>query len=89
MLQGVQIPQQIALAKESLLDARDLPTQPVQHGHTLLEFQEPENHEGEAKIRQRRSSRTPVPCAIPHTGGGAITQHDAASLVGINDYILW
>ena len=85
----MQLPQQIALAKESLQDAHDLLSQPVQHGHTLFEFQEPENHDSEAKIRQRHSSRTPVPCAIPHTGGGAITQHDAASLVGINDYILW
>ncbi|CAL8343348.1 unnamed protein product [Merluccius merluccius] len=45
LLQGVQLPQQIAVAKESLMEARDLPSQPVQHGHTLLEFQEPENHE--------------------------------------------
>ena len=83
LLQGVQLPQQISVAKESLLEARDLPpSQPVQHRHTLLEFQEPEDHEGEARIRQWHSSRTPVPCAIPPTGEGDadIVKHNAASL---------
>ncbi|XP_073724498.1 uncharacterized protein [Misgurnus anguillicaudatus] len=83
LLQGVRLPRQIAVAKESLLEVRDLPSQPVQHGHTPLEFQEPENREGEAKIRRRNSSRTP---AIPHSGGeeASIAQHDAASSQNIS-----
>lgn len=82
LLQGVQLPQQITVARESLMEARDLPSQPIQYGHTLLEFQEPENREGETKIRQRHSARTPAPVShtISHTGGGDafIAKHGAA-----------
>ncbi|XP_049323834.1 serine/threonine-protein kinase pim-1-like [Astyanax mexicanus] len=67
-------------AKESLLEARDLPSQPVQRNITLLEFQEPENHEGEAKICQRfiLILERPQPCVDLETfldsNGGSLTK---------------
>ncbi|XP_053699560.1 uncharacterized protein LOC128746500 [Synchiropus splendidus] len=67
LLQGVQLPQQIAVTEELLPEPRALPSQPVQHGQAPLEFQEPENREGEARIRQRRSTRTPAP--LPQSAG--------------------
>ena len=83
LLQGVQLPQQIALATQSLPEARDLPSEPVQRGYTPLEFLEPENREGEAKIRQRR--RTPAPCAFQDTErdtsvekGLSVSEHSCA-----------
>ncbi|XP_041824833.1 uncharacterized protein LOC121629265 [Melanotaenia boesemani] len=60
LLQGVQLPQQVDLATESLLEAQDLPSEPVQHGHKPMEFPEPENLEGEAMIRPRRGGRKQV-----------------------------
>ncbi|XP_076577715.1 uncharacterized protein LOC143314537 [Chaetodon auriga] len=69
LLQGVQLPQQVQLAEESLLGAQDLPSEPVQHGHTVMEFQEPENREGEAVIRRRRCARTQVSTGHTDTGG--------------------
>nr|XP_023675259.1 uncharacterized protein LOC111847890 [Paramormyrops kingsleyae] len=72
LLQGVQLPQKVSAAKDSLPKARDLPSAPVEHGHVAMEFQEPENREGEAVIRRRRSVRTgyaqdcpPGSCAWP------------------------
>ncbi|CAL8320109.1 unnamed protein product [Gadus morhua 'NCC'] len=54
LLQGVELPQQVHVAEESLLEALDLPSEPVSHGHADLEFEEPDNREGEAVIRRRR-----------------------------------
>ena len=54
LLQGVELPQQVHVAEESLLEALDLPSEPVPHGHADLEFEEPDNREGEAVIRRRR-----------------------------------
>ncbi|KAJ3582061.1 hypothetical protein NHX12_015938, partial [Muraenolepis orangiensis] len=51
LLQGVELPQKLSVATESLLEARELPSAPVEHGHDVMEFQEPENREGEAVIR--------------------------------------
>lgn len=56
------------MAEESLLEALDLPSEPVSHGHTDMEFKEPENREGEAVIRQCRCARTQV--SREDTGGG-------------------
>ena len=42
--------QQVHMAEESLLEALDLPTEPVPHGQADLQFQEPDNHQGEAVI---------------------------------------
>ncbi|KAF4076808.1 hypothetical protein AMELA_G00219370, partial [Ameiurus melas] len=58
LLQGVQLPQQVNSAKDSLPNARSLPSSPVEHGHAVMEFKEPENHEGEAMIRRRHCGRT-------------------------------
>ncbi|KAJ4944759.1 hypothetical protein JOQ06_013299 [Pogonophryne albipinna] len=57
LLQGVQLPEKATAAEDSLPLPRELPTEPVQHGHVILEIQEPDNREGEALIRQRRSAR--------------------------------
>ncbi|KAI4832566.1 hypothetical protein KUCAC02_015529 [Chaenocephalus aceratus] len=57
LLQGVQLPEKAPAAEDSLPLPRELPTEPVQHGHVILEIQEPDNREGEALIRQRRSAR--------------------------------
>ena len=56
LLAGVQLPQ-TRTADDTLLEAREPPSAPVQHGHAVMEFHEPENQEGEAVIRQRRSAR--------------------------------
>ncbi|XP_027132526.1 leucine-rich repeat extensin-like protein 5 [Larimichthys crocea] len=48
LLQGTVLPRQLHLAKESLPAANALPAAPVQHGHEVMTFEEPENHEGEA-----------------------------------------
>ena len=56
LLQGVQLPEKATAAEDSLPLPRELPTEPVQHGHVSLEFQEPDNREGEALIRQRLST---------------------------------
>ncbi|XP_039634022.1 uncharacterized protein LOC120544388 isoform X1 [Perca fluviatilis] len=71
LLQGVQLPQQVNLAEESLLEARDLPSEPVQRANTVMEFQEPENREGEAVIRKRRCARAVFPTVHTDTGAGA------------------
>ncbi|XP_039655399.1 uncharacterized protein LOC120558453 [Perca fluviatilis] len=71
LLQGVQLPQQVHLAEESLLEARDLPSEPVQRANTVMEFQEPENREGEAVIRKRRCARAVFPTVHTDTGAGA------------------
>ncbi|KAI4795519.1 hypothetical protein KUCAC02_031357, partial [Chaenocephalus aceratus] len=57
LLQGVQLPEKATAAEDSLPLPRELRTEPVQHGHVGLELQEPDNREGEALIRQRRSAR--------------------------------
>ncbi|TDG96380.1 hypothetical protein EPR50_G00240070 [Perca flavescens] len=67
LLQGVQLPQQVHLAEESLLEARDLPSEPVQRANTVMEFQEPENREGEAVIRKRRCARAVFPTGASST----------------------
>ncbi|XP_056443331.1 uncharacterized protein LOC130380173 [Gadus chalcogrammus] len=54
LLQGVELPQQVHMAEEYLLEALDLPSEPVPHGHADMEFEEPDNREGEAVIRRRR-----------------------------------
>ncbi|XP_056111110.1 uncharacterized protein LOC130088380 [Rhinichthys klamathensis goyatoka] len=65
LLQGVQLPQKVSVAKDPLPQARALPSAPVEHGHAKIQFQEPENHEGEAVIRPRHSFRS----------GSALAQH--------------
>lgn len=60
LLQGVELSQQVHVAEESLLEALELPSEPVPHGHTDMEFPGPENREGEAVIRRRRCARTQV-----------------------------
>ncbi|KAM8857498.1 uncharacterized protein ACB058_009160 isoform 2-T2 [Synchiropus picturatus] len=60
-------PEWEAVTEEPLPEPRALPSQPVQHGQAPLEFHEPENREGEARIRQRRSTRTPAP--LPQSAG--------------------
>ncbi|XP_041658918.1 uncharacterized protein LOC121519885 [Cheilinus undulatus] len=57
LLQGVQLPQNISVAKEPMPKPKPLPTAPVEHGHLCMEFQEPENRKGEAVIRPRRANR--------------------------------
>ncbi|MEQ2189803.1 hypothetical protein GOODEAATRI_029126, partial [Goodea atripinnis] len=58
LLQGVQLPQKVSVAENSLPDPRQLPSIPVEHGHKCMEFQEPENREGEAVIRPRVGGKT-------------------------------
>ncbi|XP_058260426.1 uncharacterized protein LOC131362442 [Hemibagrus wyckioides] len=58
LLQGVDLPQQISVAKDLLPKPRGLPSTPVQHGHAVIEFQEPENLEGEAVICRCKHART-------------------------------
>ncbi|KAJ3582457.1 hypothetical protein NHX12_000590 [Muraenolepis orangiensis] len=58
LLQGVELPQKLSVATESLLEARELPSAPVEHGHDVMEFQEPENREGEAVIRSPTSLKS-------------------------------
>ncbi|XP_038137046.1 uncharacterized protein LOC119780874 [Cyprinodon tularosa] len=53
LLQGTVLPKQLHLAKEPLPATKTLPAAPVQHGHEKMEFEEPENREGEAFPRQR------------------------------------
>ncbi|XP_016424202.1 uncharacterized protein LOC107752689, partial [Sinocyclocheilus rhinocerous] len=48
LLQGVELPQQVDLATEPLPKPKVLPSAPVEHKHVPIEFQEPENREGEA-----------------------------------------
>ncbi|KAI7802109.1 hypothetical protein IRJ41_000410 [Triplophysa rosa] len=69
LLQGVELPQHIGLAKEPLPKPREHPSGPVEHGHVPIEFQEPENLEGEAVIRQRKYARTGTAVSSnAHTG---------------------
>ncbi|XP_028437724.1 uncharacterized protein LOC114558143 [Perca flavescens] len=78
LLQGVQLPQQVHLAEESLLEARDLPSEPVQRANTVMEIQEPENREGEAVIRKRRCARAVFPTGASSTNAdqdGPRAQH--------------
>lgn len=49
------------MAENSLPEARQLPSIPVEHGHKRMEFQEPENREGEAVIRPRGGGKTDCP----------------------------
>ncbi|KAG1955491.1 hypothetical protein F2P79_008547 [Pimephales promelas] len=71
LLQGVELPQPVGLAKELLPKPRELPSAPVDHGHVAIEFQEPENREGEAVIRQRKYARTGTGVSsIMHTDSG-------------------
>jgi len=65
LLQGVQLPQKVSVAKDPLPQAKVLPSTPVEHGHAKIQFQEPENREGEAVIRPRHSFRS----------GSALAQH--------------
>ncbi|GAA6073492.1 uncharacterized protein LOC120467157, partial [Tachysurus ichikawai] len=58
LLQGVRLPQQISVAKPSLPNPRGFPIAHVEHGHAVIEFQEPENIEGEAVIRHQKHART-------------------------------
>ncbi|XP_047235730.1 uncharacterized protein LOC124876775 [Girardinichthys multiradiatus] len=58
LLRGVQLPQKVSVAENSLPDPRQLPSIPVEHGHKCMEFQEPENREGEAVIRPRVGGKT-------------------------------
>ncbi|XP_065122010.2 uncharacterized protein [Paramisgurnus dabryanus] len=68
LLQGVQFHQHVGLANEPLPKPKELPSAPVQHGHVAIEFQEPENREGEAVIRQRKYARTGTAMSsITHT----------------------
>ncbi|XP_043965569.1 uncharacterized protein LOC122827064 isoform X2 [Gambusia affinis] len=53
LLQGVNLPPKVSVADASFPEARQFPSLPVEHGHTSMEFKEPENREGEALIRQR------------------------------------
>ncbi|XP_041658917.1 uncharacterized protein LOC121519884 [Cheilinus undulatus] len=48
LLQGVQLPQNISVAKEPMPKPKPLPTAPVEHGHLCMEFQEPENRKAES-----------------------------------------
>ncbi|KAI4806404.1 hypothetical protein KUCAC02_017230 [Chaenocephalus aceratus] len=67
LLQGVQLPEKATAAEDSLPLPRELPTEPVQHGHVIIEIQEPDNREGEALIRQRRSARADSGSSAPST----------------------
>ncbi|XP_067281466.1 uncharacterized protein [Pseudorasbora parva] len=68
LLQGVELPQPVGLAKEPLPKPRELPSAPDEHGHVAIEFQEPENQEGEAVICQRKYARTGTAVSsITHT----------------------
>ncbi|XP_037643720.1 formin-like protein 5 [Sebastes umbrosus] len=60
LLKEVQLPQ-VSAARESLPKARELPSAPGEHGHLVMEFQEPENKEGQAVIRRRQSVKTGCP----------------------------
>ncbi|XP_048017744.1 uncharacterized protein LOC125249485 [Megalobrama amblycephala] len=65
LLQGTALPNQLYLAKEPLPEVRELPAAPAQHGHEAMEFEKPENKEGEAFIRKRISNRCPLPTPPP------------------------
>ncbi|XP_056603668.1 uncharacterized protein LOC130420406 [Triplophysa dalaica] len=79
LLQGVELPQQIGIAKEPLPKPRELPSGPVEHGHVPIEFKEPENREGEAVIRQRKYARSGTAVssnALTGTGLGDTSPYD-------------
>ncbi|ROL44115.1 hypothetical protein DPX16_8899 [Anabarilius grahami] len=61
LLQSTALPKQLYLAKEPLPEVRELPAAPAQHGHENMEFEEPENKEGEAFICKRISNRSTSP----------------------------
>ncbi|GAA6075199.1 uncharacterized protein LOC120467157 [Tachysurus ichikawai] len=54
----LELPQQVSAAKPSLPNPRGLPRASVEHGHAVMEFQEPEHFKGEAVIRHRKHART-------------------------------
>ncbi|KAJ4925484.1 hypothetical protein JOQ06_018214 [Pogonophryne albipinna] len=61
LLQGVQLPEKSTAAEYSLPLPRELPTEPVQHGHVILEIQEPDNREV-----PHASSTNSCLMAVPH-----------------------
>ncbi|KAF4079367.1 hypothetical protein AMELA_G00177090 [Ameiurus melas] len=67
LLQGVQLSQQVNSAKDSLPNARCLPSSPVEHGHAVMEFKEPENHEGETTINDVTVAELGLQCLPPCT----------------------
>ena len=68
VLQGVKLPEQLQVAEEPLVPAREQPSSPVTHGHSPLSFNEPENREGESRKRKRKKSiqATPTMPAMSH-----------------------
>ena len=60
LLQGVALPAPREVAKEPLPVAKEKLVEPPSHGHDVLEFHEPENRAGEAKLgrAKRRLSFT-------------------------------
>ncbi|CAL8277050.1 unnamed protein product [Boreogadus saida] len=65
LLQGVELPQQVHVAEESLLEALDLPSEPVPHGHADLEFGEPDNREELVPIPTTVSSSVSISWLVP------------------------
>ncbi|KAK7895662.1 hypothetical protein WMY93_020987 [Mugilogobius chulae] len=57
LLQGIQLPNKMSAARDYLPEPRVLHPAPVQHRQDIMVFEEPENHEGEAVIRKRRSEK--------------------------------
>jgi hypothetical protein len=73
LLKGVELPAHIQVAKGPLTEPRQCPSTPVEHGHTAMEFPEPDNREGEAVLRHRMA-KDPHTASLPvETGatGGA------------------
>ena len=66
LLKGVELPQM--RTAPSLMEPRDPPSAPVQHGHEVMEFIEPENREGEPVFCHRGKGKGPKVSFAADTG---------------------
>ena len=55
LLQGVKLPE-VEVSKEAVLSARERPPQPQPH-HTAIQFDEPQNREGEAAFKRKKRKK--------------------------------
>eukprot|EP00058_Branchiostoma_floridae_P014901 XP_002600389.1 hypothetical protein BRAFLDRAFT_99580 [Branchiostoma floridae] len=69
LLKGTSLPASITTAEEPLAEAHQLPTEESAHGHEHMQFDEPENRQGQSAKRPRNSAPRGSAVPIPYLQG--------------------